>query len=140
MSLTLSPCTHSDAASLAAVVVEAFGPAPRSKVMYRKVPLETQLQVQKQGLVQQISSQNDPNAPWQKHVLKVTDSASGDVMAFAIWCWLPNGYKPEEDSQTQLSEKGFPEGVNEAVIKDFWRKTGELRGQHVGRSKEHWCE
>ncbi len=140
MSLKLSYCKPDDAPQLSEITLAAFEVAPRFIVGHGKVPRDVQLKRDEEGYRKSIASQGDPNAAQQKHCLKVTDPTTGDIMAFAIWCWLPNGYKPEEDSQTQVPDAGFPEGTNEAMVRDLWRMTGQLRSEHPGRREEHWCE
>lgn len=35
--------------------------------------------------------------PQQKHYLKVTDDASGEIAASGVWVYLPEGYCPEDE-------------------------------------------
>ncbi|KAK4690242.1 hypothetical protein P7C71_g6499, partial [Lecanoromycetidae sp. Uapishka_2] len=138
MSLTLSYCKPEDAPQISEIAYFAFENNPRFKVMYGKVSQATLLSWGKDLYRNIIASQQDQNASQQRHCLKITDPESGEILAFAIWSWLPNGYKPEEDYQAQVSYKGWPQGIQEALARDYPRRTGQLRSEHPGRSKEHW--
>lgn len=139
MSLAVNYCTPDDASELAELSQCAFESAPRFKVMYGKVPRATLVSKSEEGYGKDITSLGQRFAPQQKHCLKVLEPGTGEIMAFAIWAWLPNGYKAEEDSQIQLSDQGLPEGANVALIRDLFEMTGELRSEHPGRSEAHWC-
>lgn len=83
-----------------------------------------------------MESQAHPATAQQNHYLKVTDPATGELMAFAIWQYLPQGYKMEEDPSAKVTE--VPEGANEVFLRDFAKMTGKLRGEHEGRKEAHW--
>lgn len=139
MSLKLSHCVPEDAPELAKAYVATYQPiSPRYQTTYRNSPQETMLKIWEADFLKTIESQNQPSPTQQVHCLKVTDSSNGEIMAYAIWKYLPQGYKPEDDGQVVIKE--IPDGANERLLRDFCKITGEIRSEHPGRREEHWCE
>lgn len=138
MALILDHCIPSDAPELAEAYISTFERQPRHQVTYGGIPRPRQLTIFTKEFESGIASQNSPTPTKESHWLKVTDTASGEIMAYAIWDRLPHGYKMEEDAFASV--KKVPEGANERFMRDFARMTGELRGGHEGRRGPHWCE
>ena len=72
----------------------------------------------------------------ETHYLKVVDPATNEMIAFAIWLYLPHGYRLEEDPLANGEE--VPEGANVKLVRDFGQMTGKLRVEHEGRKGPHW--
>lgn len=82
--------------------------------------------------------QKQYNLPQQKHYLKVTDDATGEIAACGVWVYLPEGYCADDDEEVVTGP--LPTGANEELMRDFCRMTGAMRGEHAGRHEAHWCE
>ena len=131
-------CVPSDAPAFAEVFVSAFETSPRHKVTYGSIPRDQQVSMFTEKFAKGIESQAHPTATQQRHCIKVSDPTSGELMAFAVWEYLPQGYKREEDWGANITM--VPEGANERFTKDFAQMTGNVRGRHEGRKGPHWCE
>ena len=138
MSLIPTPCVPSDAPEFVEAFVSAFETAPRHQVTYGGIPRDRQIKMFTEKFAKDIESQAHPTATQQKYYLKVSDPDTGALMAFAIWVYLPHGYKREEDWFVNVTEA--PEGANERFMRDFARVTGDVRGRHEGRKGSHWCK
>ena len=72
----------------------------------------------------------DPTARW----LKVVDTESGEMAAFAKW----NIYKPGEP-RPRVPDRFYGEGCNEAACKQFWGVMDEKRQAHMSKTA-HVCK
>ena len=132
---TLSHCTAGDVRELAELYLAAFAEAPLRQVMYRGLTHEAVVQRLEKSFAKTVAAQSDTSSR-QTHFLKITEPKTNEIMAVIIWIYLPNGYKPAEDPQTQVSE--IPAGGNEQLIRDIAVKTAELRSENSGRHEGHW--
>lgn len=141
MSLTLSPCVPTDAPELARASLAIWSPIPRNRVTFAHVPPAALLQMYEKDFRDGMTSshQKQYRLPQQKHHLKVTDDATGEIAAYAVWVYLPEGYCAEDDGEAVLTGS-LPEGTNGELMADFGRMTGTMRGEHAGRREAHWCE
>jgi len=138
MSLKLSHCVPSDASAFAKSFLDTYECMPRHKATFGAIPRERQLESLTKSFQTGIVSQDHPTVTQENHYLKVTDPVTSELVAFAIWTYLPQGYKLEEDSFVNVKE--VPEGANEALLRDVAGMTGVLRGEHEGRKGPHWCK
>lgn len=135
MSLTLSHCAPTDAPAFASAFVSTYERMPRHQASYGRIPRSRQLALFTKAFNDSISL--SPTPPQERHFLKVTDCATNELVAFAIWDWLPDGYK-DEDPFAIVG--GVPEGADERCIRDFGKLTGEARGSGERGVVGHWCE
>lgn len=136
MSLTLSHCVPSDAQEYASVFLDTYKHSPRHELTFGAIPRERQLEMGTKDFRAGIESQDHPTPSQETHYLKVTDSATNEMVAFAIWLYLPQGYKFEEDSFANPEK--VPEGANEKLMRHIGKEVGRMRGEHEGRRREHW--
>lgn len=102
MSLTLAHYTPSDAPELAEAMQAAFERTPRFEVMYKNVPRETLVKRSEEKYRKGIAAaaaQAEADGSNGRHYLKVSDAVTDEITSFAIWEWLPDGYRAEEDEQ-----------------------------------------
>ena len=138
MSLNVSHCVPEDARGLAEAYLASFRPSPRFHATYHLIPDETLLKKFEEDFKKEIGSQNRPNATQEVHLLKVNDPSTSEIIAFAIWKYLPHGYRAEEDSDIQVNEQ--PEGTDVPLLSRVYGTTGKLRSKHPGRHEAHWCK
>ena len=138
MPLTVGHCVPEDAGELAAVYLATYGHLSRFHATYHRVPLKNLLKTFDDDIRKGIEMQNHPTPTQEVHYLKVTDPETHAIIAFAIWKYLPCGYRVDEDGQAQVKAV-LDDGTNEQLLHDFCRMTGDLRSAHPGRHEAHWC-
>ena len=142
MSLAVTRCTPSDAAELAEVTLSGFESRPRTLVVFPSMNRTAAISKATEKYRKAIDGSGPPlhcSDPSQSiHYLKVTDPVTGEIMSYAVWHWLPNGYKEEFDEQAKVG--GIPEGAVEEALREFAESTGVLRAKDQKRRGEHWCE
>ncbi len=138
MSLNVNRCVPEDARELAETYLATYRPGSRFHATYHRVPEETLLKVFEKDFRKEIELQDQPNATQEVHLLKVNDPSTNKMIAFAIWKYLPQGYRAEEDSDIQMNEQ--PEGTDESLLRHVYSMTGKLRSEHSGRHEAHWCK
>ena len=136
MPLELSHCVLADAPAFAESFTSTYERQPRHIAFYGGIPRDRQVEIYTKYFRDGIKLQDQPTPTQETHYLKVTDTATGELAAYAIWIFLPQGYKIEEDPYADTSH--IPEGANERLIRDFGKWTGEMRGAHKGRQGPHW--
>ena len=97
MPLTLSPCLPSDAPELARCAVAVWSQGPRYKLAFGKVLEADMLKLYEKGFYNDMTVQKQTKLPQQKHLLKVTDDATGEIAAVGGWVYLPEGYCVEDE-------------------------------------------
>lgn len=97
MPLTLSPCLPTDAPELARASAAIWLPTPGNKVAWAKVPESEMIKKYEKSFHDGMTVQNQCKLPQQKHYLKVTDDPTGDIAAYALWLYLPEGYCVEDE-------------------------------------------
>ena len=97
MSLTLSYCHPTDAPELARVARAVWSPSDRNKVAFGNVSEADMLKMYEKNFHHGMTVQKRYKLPQQKHYLKVTDEASGEIAAYGIWIHLPEGYCTEDE-------------------------------------------
>ena len=86
---------------------------------------------------EQTSPDHHEDEKGMKCYLKVTDTATSEIAAYAVWIFLPNGYKPENDSTANFSP--LPEGGNNALWRVVCDSVRQLRTSDAKRMTEgHW--
>ena len=138
MSLNVNHCVLEDTRGLAEAYLATYGPLSRFHATYYRVPEETLLKGFEEDFRKEIESQHQPSATQEVHLLKVNDPSTNEIIAFAIWKYLPHGYRAEEDSDIQVNEQ--PEGTDELLLRHVYGMTGKLRSEHSGRHEAHWCK
>lgn len=138
MSLVVKHCDPSDAPGFAETFISAYERMPRHIVSMGSVSRERQLAMFTAAFRSSIESQEHPTPTQETHCLIVTSSDTNEIVAFAIWIHLPNGYRKDEDSLALVHD--VPEGANEKLMREVSRMTTELRGEHEGRKGPHWSE
>ena len=150
-SLHLSPCIPSDAPELAKAHLAAFMPTPLHTALVGKCHTElleemTEMSF-REGIKaatnnemaskEQTSSNYHEDEKEKKYYLKVTDTATSEIAAYAIWIFLPNGYKPENDPNANFSL--LPGGGNDALWRVTCDSIRQLRTSDAKRMTEgHW--
>ena len=136
MSLKLSHCVPEDAPELAEAYIATYKPvSARYQATYGKVPRDTMLKIWEEDIRKGLECESQPSPTQEAHYLKVTDPSSGEIMAYAIWKYLPQGYRTEDDPQVQA--ESVP-GANETLMREFCRMIREIRNEHPGRREAHW--
>lgn len=97
MSLTLSYCLPSDAPELARASEAIWSPIPRNEVAFGKVPEAERLKMYEKEFHNGMTVKKQCKLPQQKHFLKVTDDASGEIAGYGVWIFLPEGYCTEDE-------------------------------------------
>ena len=97
MPLTLSHCLPTDAPELARVSAAIWLPIPNHKTAWGKVPEPELLKKYEKDFYDSMTVQKQTKLPQQKYHLKVTDDATGEIAAYAIWICLPEGYCVEDE-------------------------------------------
>lgn len=138
MPLTLSHCLPTDAPELARASHAIWSPIPRNKVAFGGVPASKMLKMYEKDFHDGMTVEKQYKLPQQKHYLKVTDDATGEIAASGVWVYLPEGYCTEDDEEVVMGP--LPEGANEELMREFCKMTGSLRVEHPGRHEAHWCE
>ena len=86
---------------------------------------------------EQTSSHYHEDEKERKYYLKVTDTATSEIAAYAVWIFLPNGYKPENDHNANFSP--LPGGGNDALWRVTCDSIRQLRTSDAKRMTEgHW--
>ena len=150
-SLHLRPCIPFDAPELAQAHIAAFMPTPLHAAVVGKCPIELLQQrtetdfregiraatKNEMVLEEQTSSEYPEDEKGMKYYLKVTDTATSEIAAYAVWISLPNGYKPENDYNANFSP--LPEGGNNALWRVACDSVRQLRTSDAKRMTEgHW--
>ena len=138
MSFKIDHCVPSDAPAVAEAYISTYERMPRHIATFAGIPRDRQISNFTKKFEAGIESQNHPTATQEKHYLKATDPVTGELVAFATWIYLPQGYKAEEDPDATVTE--IPEGANEALVRDLGPLAGNIRGEHEGRKGPHWCK
>ena len=138
MALTVECCVPEDARELAEVYLATYRVGSRFHATFYQVPDETLLKAFEENFRKEIELQDQPIANQGAHILKVTDTSTNKIIAFAIWKYLPHGYSAEEDTDIQVKDQ--PEGTNVALLRHVYSMTGKLRSEHPGRHEAHWCK
>lgn len=133
--LSIRPCTPDDLPALSTLHLAAFA-GPRHGVMYGNVTLEDTLRFLEDGLRRQLADHTAGPHPQHVHSLCVVDGDTDAIVSHVVWIGLPKGYLASEDLDTQ--RPWLPPGMNEALVRDLYRKTGELRSAHTGPGEPHW--
>ena len=97
MSLTLSYCLATDAPELGLAYQATWSIIPRNKVCWSKVPESEMIKKYEKYFHDGMTIQKQCRLPQQRHHLKVTDDATGEIAAYAIWIYLPEGYCIEDE-------------------------------------------
>ena len=150
-SLHLSPCISSDASELAQAHIAAFMPTPLHAAVMGKCSIELVQQITetsfREGIKAAINNEMAPkeqtsshcheDEKGKKYYLKVTDTATSEIAAYAVWIFLPNGYKPENDPNANFSP--LPEGCNNTLWRVACDSVRQLRTSDTKRMTEgHW--
>lgn len=138
MSLKVNHCVPEDARELAEVYLATYGVGGRFHATFYRVPDEILLKGFEEDFRKEIELQNQPIANQEAHILKVTDTNTNKIIAFAIWKYLPHGYNADEDTDIQVREQ--PEGTDVPLLRHVYSMTGKLRSEHPGRHEAHWCK
>ncbi len=138
MSLNINRCVPEDARELAEAYLATYRPSPRFHATYHRVPKETLLKMFEEDFRKAIELQDQPIATQEVYYLKVNDPSTNEIIAFAVWKYLPQGYRAEEDSDIQVKDQ--PEGTDEPLLRHAYSGTGKLRSEHPGRHEAHWCK
>ena len=86
---------------------------------------------------EQTSSHYHEDEKEKKYYLKVTDTATSEIAAYAVWIFLPNGYKPENDPNAYFSP--LPGGGNNALWRVVCDSIRQLKMSDAKRMTEgHW--
>ena len=156
-SLRLTSCVPSDAAELARTHLAAFRPSPLHAALWGDCPVELLQQRYETGfcdgiiaataakkettMQQQESSHHRDDEKEEKEIkycLKVIDTATNDIAAYAVWVFLPNGYRIENDPGAHYSP--LPEGSNDALCRQACEAIGRLGMSDARRREEgHWA-
>jgi len=138
MPLTLSNCTPSDSVPLATLHQTIFSIPPLYIVSYGHVSPTAMLTKLQKGFSTGLSEQSHPTPIYEKHYLKVTDPDLKDtIVAYAVWIFLPRGYDVYDDPQSKAGE--IPAGANAALVSEFARRLGVVRGEGRRAGEAHWC-
>ena len=138
MSLKVNRCISEDARELAEVYLATYRVGGRFHATFYRVPDEILLKGFEADFRKEIELQDQPIANQEAHILKVTDTSTNKIIAFAIWKYLPHGYSAEEDTDIQVKDQ--PEGTNVPLLCHVYSMTGKLRSEHPGRHEAHWCK
>ncbi|KAL8827337.1 MAG: hypothetical protein Q9191_003247 [Dirinaria sp. TL-2023a] len=136
MDLPLSHCIPSDAPELARIHHAVFS-SPIYRVMYEHAKPEAVVEKYEKFFTDGILEQANRTDCREVHYLKITNPGTGEIMAYIVWVFLPNGYYAAEDSQTSV--EGFPDGSNIPVLHEFKRVIKVVRGEDKGRKGPHFC-
>ena len=91
-----------------------------------------------QSFFEGITAQENHTFSHERHYIKITDTAANEIISYAIWEELSDGYKPEEDFQAVFHP--LPEGANEEMARDFCAMTARFRGEGERSKEGHWCK
>ena len=139
MTLKLSYCVPTDAPELARLHYAIFHSPPIYQVIYAGAdPADVLVKHEKSfasGLQEQAHATKKDRA---LHYLKMTDETTGEIAAYILWTFLPNGYhEVETDSQAQAN--GMLAGTNVEVARAFKKSVGTIRSAHEGRKEPLFC-
>ncbi|KAL8703601.1 MAG: hypothetical protein Q9201_003226 [Fulgogasparrea decipioides] len=134
--LLIRHCTSMDIPNLAALHLASFQ-GPRNDVISHNMTPENKLKYLEDNLRHKVSLYSTLSShPQFVNFLCVVDTATNTIIAYAAWIYLPTGYDASKDPDTQ--HPPLPSGINEALLCDFGRMTGELRSADPGRKDPHW--
>ena len=133
--LSLRPCTPADIPELAALNLACFT-GPRIQVQYKDVTPSDKLAILEEAFHRAFSSPKDSAHPQFVHPLCVVDTSTNEIIAEAIWIYLPKGYVGSEDADAH--HPLLRPGINEQLQRDFDDETRKLRSAHPGRKEAHW--
>ncbi|KAL8857390.1 MAG: hypothetical protein Q9178_006017 [Gyalolechia marmorata] len=131
---SLRPCTPADIPTLAALNLTSFN-GPRNKVMYANVSPSDKLTLF-EAKARHILNHPKNDSHQSIYYICIVDTSTNSIISHAVWNWLPNGYTPSHDPDTQ--HDWLPPGTNESLVRDFDRGTHALRTGHPGRKEAHW--
>ena len=97
MPLTLSHCLPADAPELGHLLLAIWSSSPRGKVAWGNVPDSERIKRYEKNIYDGMTVQKQLKLPQEKHFLKVTDDATGEIAAYAVWIYLPEGYCAEDE-------------------------------------------
>ena len=97
MPLTLSHCLPADAPELGRVLLAIWSSSPRGQVAWGNVPDSERIKRYEKNIYEGMTVQKQCKLPQEKHYLKVTDDATGEIAAYAVWIYLPEGYCAEDE-------------------------------------------
>lgn len=97
MPLTLSPCHPTDAPALALTSQAIWSRIPRNSATFANVPVAALLSMYEKDFHDGMTLQREYKRPQQKHYLKVTDDATGEIAACGVWVFLPEGYCADDE-------------------------------------------
>ena len=97
MPLTLSYCHPTDAPELARISHAIWSSMPRNNAAFGQVPEAEMLKMYEGFFYDGMTCQKQYRLPQQKHFLKVTDDATGEIAGIGVWTYLPEGYCTEDE-------------------------------------------
>ena len=97
MPLTLSHSLPADAPELGRLSLAIWSSSSRGKVAWGKVPDSARIKQYEKNIYDGMTVRKQCKLPQEKHYLKVTDDATGEIVAHAIWVYLPEGYCAEDE-------------------------------------------
>lgn len=110
MPLTLSHCHPTDSPSLALASHATWSAMPRNRVAFGNVPRAQLLKMYEKNVHDGMTVTKQYKLPQQKYFLKVTDDATGEIAASAVWIYLPERYSAEDEyatSKINVSSSGL---------------------------------
>ena len=121
MPLTLSYCTPTDAPELSRASQAIWSPMPLNKAAWGKVPLPELIKKYEKDFYDGMTAQKQRRLPQQRHYLKVTDDATGEIAAYGVWFHLPEGYCAEDEcvsseSTSPLSDQTSVSSYNQTML------------------------
>ena len=97
MPLTLSYCIPTDAPELARASHAIWSPMPLNKAAWGKVPQPELIKKYEKDFYDGMTAQKQRRLPQERHYLKVTDDATGEIAAYGVWFYLSEGYCAEDE-------------------------------------------
>lgn len=134
----LRTCNSADIPTLAAINLVAFD-GPRNKVMYLHVAPSERLKLFENKARRTLSYRDAPNSnPHHQiiHYLCVVDPITNQIIANAVWNYLPTGYFPTQDLDVHHGR--LPPGTNETLVQDFAILTYRLRSSPPRHEEPQW--
>ena len=136
----VSPATFADLPAIATVSRAAFKNSPRT-MSYWMFPQDNEEAIYKWRLHSIINRfNNDPNC----YLVKCVETATGKIVAFALW-QRPHKRETEEgENNNDAAAKGregmdeaLPEGTNVPLMNDFDEATQRMRSKYVDTEKDY---
>ncbi|KAI9743803.1 MAG: hypothetical protein M1818_002537 [Claussenomyces sp. TS43310] len=129
-----SPCAASDAAAMADIYMRAFGPNPIEHAMFP--PTSCPAATLREWLIRRFTTALTTQR--EMHLVKLTDAATGGMVAFARWT-VPHTLTPEEKAaraQKQADDDaddsgGFPSGANVEACRAFFGALRAMEDKYV---------